>query len=57
MSTNPTVVDAFLSLAKLGGHIPNNGWPGWQVLGRAYVKLLEAVATWKVAAEFTRAEM
>ena len=57
MSKNPTVVDAFLSLAKLGGHIPNNGWPGWQVLGRAYVKLVEAVATWKVAAEFTRAEM
>jgi Transposase DNA-binding len=54
---NPTVADAFLVLAKLGGHIPNNGWPGWQVLGRAYVKLVEAVATWKVAAEFTRAEM
>lgn len=57
MSKNPSVVDAYLSLAKLGGHIPNNGWPGWQVLGRAYVKLVEAVATWKVAAEFTRAEM
>lgn len=57
MAKNPTVVDAFLALAKLGGHIPNNGWPGWQVLGRAYVKLIEAVATWKVAADFTRAEM
>ena len=57
MPENPTVAQAFWVLAKLGGHIANNGAPGWQVLGRAYVKLLEAVATWKVAAEFTRAEM
>lgn len=57
MPQNPTVAQAFWVLAKLGGHIANNGAPGWQVLGRAYVKLLEAVATWKVAADFTRAEM
>jgi hypothetical protein len=57
MPKNPTVVQAFWVLAKLGGHIANNGAPGWQVLGRAYVKLLEAVATWKIAADFTRAEM
>jgi Transposase DNA-binding len=57
MPANPTVAQAYWVLAKLGGHIANNGAPGWQVLGRAYVKLLDAVATWKVAAEFTRAEM
>lgn len=57
MPASPTVAEAYLVLAKLGGHLTNNGWPGWQVLGRAYVKLVEAVATWKVAAEFTRAEM
>lgn len=57
MPANPTVEDAFWVLAKLGGHIANNGWPGWQVLGRAWIKLVEAVATWKVAVEFARAEM
>lgn len=57
MPPSPTVADAYLALAKLGGHIPNNGRPGWQVLGRAYVKLMEAVATWRVAAQVTRAEM
>jgi hypothetical protein len=57
MPENPTVAQAFWVLAKLGGHIANNGAPGWQVLGRAYVKLLEAVATWKVATQFTRAKM
>lgn len=57
MPDDPTVAQAYLALAKLGGHIPNNGWPGWQVIGRAYAKLIEAVATWKVAAEVTRAAM
>lgn len=57
MPQNPTVEDAYLALAALGGHMKNNGWPGWQIMGRAYVKLVDAVATWKIAAEFTRAEM
>ena len=25
-----------LAMASLGGHIPNNGPPGWIVLGRGY---------------------
>jgi hypothetical protein len=49
MSDNPTAKEALWALAGIGGHIPNNGWPGWQVLGRAYVKLLEAVEVWKLA--------
>lgn len=57
MPAHPTVIDAYLSLAKLGGWIPNNGAPGWQVLGRAYVELVKAVSTWKIAANFARAEM
>ncbi len=51
MPDNPTVMQAMWSLAGLGGHIANNGWPGWQVLGRAFVTLVEAVATWKIATE------
>lgn len=49
LSENPTAKQALWVLAGIGGHIPNNGWPGWQVLGRAYVKLLEAVEVWKLA--------
>lgn len=49
MSANPTAKEALWVLAGLGGHIPNNGWPGWQVLGRAYAKLLDAVNVWKLA--------
>jgi transposase-like protein/DDE family transposase len=36
----PTVRDAMLGVAGLGGHIKNNGDPGWMVLGRGLEKLL-----------------
>jgi Transposase DNA-binding/Transposase DDE domain len=49
MSANPTAREALWVLAGIGGHIRNNGWPGWQVLARAYVKLCDAVETWKLA--------
>jgi hypothetical protein len=35
-----TARDALLAVARLGGHITNNGEPGWVVLGRGYEKLL-----------------
>lgn len=37
---NPTARDAMLGVAALGGHIKNNGDPGWIVLGRGLDKLL-----------------
>jgi hypothetical protein len=40
MPSSATVRDAFLAIAKLGGHIKNNGEPGWQVIGRGFEKLL-----------------
>jgi hypothetical protein len=36
-----TVREAMLAIAALGGHIRNNGDPGWLVLGRGYEKLLQ----------------
>jgi hypothetical protein len=36
----PTVRDALLGVAALGGHLKNNGDPGWIVLGRGMDKLL-----------------
>lgn len=35
-----TARDGMLAVAKEGGHIANNGDPGWLVLGRGYEKLL-----------------
>ena len=33
--------DAMLAIAKIGGHITNNGDPGWLVLGRGFDRLLD----------------
>lgn len=40
LPSSPTVRDAMLGVAGLGGHIKNNGDPGWIVLGRGFEKLL-----------------
>jgi hypothetical protein len=40
LAANASVRDAMLSIARLGGHLRNNGEPGWIVLGRGYDKLL-----------------
>lgn len=40
LSSTPTLHEALLAVAAEGGHIKNNGDPGWQVLGRGYEKLL-----------------
>jgi hypothetical protein len=37
-----TARDLLLAIARLGGHIPHNGDPGWQVLWRGFKKLLDA---------------
>ena len=48
---HPTMRDAMLGIAALGGHIPNNGAPGWLVLGRGLSRLLEAELGWQLARE------
>ena len=46
---NPTVKDIFQAIAGLGGHIKNNGVPGWQVLWRGYQKFLTFETGWNAA--------
>ena len=41
--------DALLAVAKLGGHIRNNGEPGWLVLGRGYDELLTLEVGFRLA--------
>lgn len=46
-----TAHDALLAVATLGGHIPNNGPPGWQVLNRGYESLLLLQLGWRSGRE------
>jgi hypothetical protein len=46
---NATVREAMLAVARLGGHIKNNGEPGWAVLGRGFQKLLAREEGWIAA--------
>ena len=47
MPPNATAQDALLAVAALGGHIRNNGPPGWLVLGRGYDSLLLLQMGWQ----------
>jgi hypothetical protein len=49
--STPTIRDVMLGIAALGGHIPNNGPPGWLVLGRGLTRLLDAEVGWTLARE------
>jgi IS4 transposase len=50
LEENPTIEKAMWAVAAMGGHIKNNGHPGWQVLGRGYQKLLLLEEGWLAAA-------
>jgi hypothetical protein len=41
LAPNATARAVMLAVARLGGHIKNNGEPGWIVLGRGFQKLLD----------------
>jgi len=44
-----TIHQALLHIARLGGHIRNNGPPGWQTLAWGYEKLLTLRLGWELA--------
>lgn len=45
LAAAPDARAVMLALAAVGGHLPNNGDPGWQVLGRGLDALLSAEIT------------
>jgi len=49
LSSDPTVREALLAVAGLGGHIKNNGEPGWAVIGRGFEELLLLERGWNAA--------
>jgi len=46
---HPTVREVLFAVARLGGHIKNNGDPGWLVLGRGLIDLLQMERAWLAA--------
>lgn len=51
MPSKPTVKDAMLAVAAIGGHLTRNGDPGWLVLGRGMHDLLLLELGWRARAE------
>ena len=49
LSAQPTALEALLAIAGLGGHLQQNGSPGWAVIGRGYQTLLDYEAGWAAA--------
>jgi hypothetical protein len=49
LPAQPSTRDVMLAIAGLGGHIKNNGDPGWQVLGRGLERFLDAEVGWQAA--------
>lgn len=43
----PTIQDALWCIAGIGGHIKNNGQPGWEVLQRGMSEFLSFAAGWR----------
>jgi hypothetical protein len=49
LGTMPTLREALLAVARLGGHLRQNGEPGWLVLTRGMQKLRDMEAGWAAA--------
>jgi hypothetical protein len=49
LPAKPTVRDALYALAGLGGHLKNNGDPGWRTLSKGWRKLLAYEAGYDLA--------
>lgn len=48
-----TLADAMTYVARMGGHLKQNGPPGWQTLARGYERLLSLRAGWEAAMVLT----
>jgi hypothetical protein len=49
LGARPLASDALLAIAALGGHIRQNGRPGWQILFRGFRELLSRVEGYRLA--------
>lgn len=51
LASRPTARDVLLQIAALGGHLKNNGEPGWRTLSRGWSRLLDAEAMYLLIKE------
>jgi hypothetical protein len=51
LGDSPTAAQALHAIARLGGHFPQNGRPGWKVLWTGFQKLLDRVDGYRLARE------
>lgn len=49
INRRPTTGDVMRAIADIGGHIRQNGEPGWLVLGRGYEDFMKAEMVWRAA--------
>jgi len=49
LPAQPTIREAMLAVAAVGGHLKHNGEPGWQTLGAGLEKLLTLTQGWYLA--------
>jgi hypothetical protein len=56
LPSTPTIRDALCAVARLGGHLRQNGEPGWLVLTRGMQKLRDMEAGWAAAERARNAE-
>lgn len=49
IGAKPTAAQAFAAIAQLGGHLRQNGPPGWQILGRGWMHLLDVEQGFRLA--------
>jgi len=49
LPAKPSVRDAMLAIARLGGHVRSNGDPGWIVLARGLEEFAKGQAIWNLA--------
>lgn len=53
---SPTAGDVLRVIARLGGHLPQNGPPGWQILGRGFATLHDLTRGWCAAKAWMMAQ-
>jgi hypothetical protein len=49
LGPTPTVAEALCAIARIGGHFPQNGRPGWKVLWTGFQKLIGQVEGYRLA--------
>jgi hypothetical protein len=56
LPAHPTVRQALLAIAEMGGHLKNNGDPGWRTLSKGWAKLVALAEGYELARALGRSD-